>query len=243
MTRTALITGVLGGVGGATAEAFRGAGWRVAGIDRRQPDGTETVDVFIRADVGVPGDAGVIEFINQLEHLDAVVNNAAEQIEKALLDTTVAEWDRIMASNVRSAFVVSQAAYPGLVRTHGAIVNVASVHAIATSAGLAAYAASKGALLALTRASAIEFASTGVRVNAVIPGAVDTPMLAAGLERWPSPEDARAALERRTPLGRIAAPREIAMAILFLADGDQSSFITGQAIVADGGVLARLSSE
>jgi NAD(P)-dependent dehydrogenase (short-subunit alcohol dehydrogenase family) len=98
-------------------------------------------------------------------------------------------------------------------------------------------------LVALTRASALEFAPAGIRVNAILPGAVDTPMLRAGLARWESPQEGLSRLREGTPLGRIADPVEIARAILFLADGDQASFITGQALIADGGALARLSTE
>jgi NAD(P)-dependent dehydrogenase (short-subunit alcohol dehydrogenase family) len=238
------ITGVLGGVGHATANAFRIAGWRVAGMDRRADDGTIEASLFLHGDLAALGSGRRIEeFLVGLGRLDAVINNAAEQIEKPIIETTDEEWDLVMASNVRSAFTVSRVAYRLLSSNAGAIVNVASVHALATSSGLAAYAASKGALVALTRASALEFAPAGIRANAVLPGAVDTPMLRAGLGRWDSPEEALATLQQRTPLGRVADPGEIAAAILFLADGDRSSFITGQTLVADGGVLARLSSE
>ena len=245
MTRTVFITGVLGGIGAATAEVFREAGWRVTGMDRRSPDGDAPVsDAFLRADIADPKvGAALGDFLAGLGGLDAVVNNAAAQIEKPLVNMTDDEWDTIMATNVRAAFIVSRAAHPHLARTSGAIVNVASVHAVATSPGLAAYAASKGALVALTRSSALEFAADGIRVNAVLPGAVDTPMLHAGLRRWPEPDVARTRLANSTPLRRIADPAEIGRTILFLADGQQSSFITGQALVADGGALARLSTE
>jgi glucose 1-dehydrogenase len=121
------------------------------------------------------------------------------------------------------------------------------VHALQTSANIAAYAASKGGLLALTRAMAIEFARDGIRVNAILPGAVDTPMLRAGLERGHlAGQDIQMFLEslaRKTVNGRVGKPEEIAQAILFLADGSQSSFMTGQALVVDGGATARLSTE
>jgi NAD(P)-dependent dehydrogenase (short-subunit alcohol dehydrogenase family) len=245
VTRTVFITGVLGGIGAATAEVFRAAGWRVTGMDRRDPDGAlPTTDAFLRADVGDASvGAPVEDFLSSLDGLEAVVNNAAAQIEKPLVTMTDEEWDTIMATNVRAAFIVSRAAHPHLAKTSGAIVNVASVHAVATSPGLAAYAASKGALVALTRSSALEFAADGIRVNAVLPGAVDTPMLQAGLRRWPDADVARTRLANSTPLRRIADPAEIGRTILFLADGQQSSFITGQALIADGGALARLSTE
>ncbi len=125
--------------------------------------------------------------------------------------------------------------------------NVSSVHAVATSANIAAYAASKGGLLALTRAMAIEFATDQIRVNAILPGAVDTPMLHAGLNRSHTRGDS---LDRRlenlahkTVIGRVGTPAEIAHAIYFLADETQSSFMTGQALIVDGGATARLSTE
>jgi glucose 1-dehydrogenase len=121
------------------------------------------------------------------------------------------------------------------------------VHAVQTSANIAAYAASKGGLLALTRAMAIEFAADNIRVNAILPGAVDTPMLRAGLGRdHVTGADIHTRLENlagKTVNGRIGTPDEIAHAIYFLADGTQSSFMTGQALIVDGGATARLSTE
>jgi glucose 1-dehydrogenase len=154
----------------------------------------------------------------------------------------------VIASNLRSVFLSVKLAYP-LFRAAGggAIVNVSSVHAVATSANIAAYAASKGGLLALTRAVAIEFASANIRCNAILPGAVDTPMLRAGLSRGHvQGKDIIQRLDnlaRKTVNGRIGQPEEIAHAIYFLADETQSSFMTGQAMIIDGGATARLSTE
>jgi NAD(P)-dependent dehydrogenase (short-subunit alcohol dehydrogenase family) len=124
---------------------------------------------------------------------------------------------------------------------------MSSVHAVATSANIAAYAASKGGLLAFTRALAIEFAPDNIRVNAVLPGAVDTPMLRAGMNRGHvSGGDITTRLDnlaRKTVNGRIGKPEEIAHAVYFLADENQSSFMTGQALIVDGGATARLSTE
>lgn len=153
----------------------------------------------------------------------------------------------MMAANLRAAYLTSKVAYRWLEEAKGAIVNVSSVHAVATSVKIAGYAATKGGLLALTRAMALEFSKDGIRVNAVLPGAVDTEMLREGLARGHledgSLEDQLAALGARTPLGRVGEPREIARAILFLADPEQSSFITGQSLIVDGGATARLSTE
>jgi len=154
----------------------------------------------------------------------------------------------VMASNLRSVFLGAKLAYPLLKAAGGgAIVNVSSVHAVATSANIAAYAASKGGLLALTRAMAIEFAPDNIRVNAILPGAVDTPMLRAGLNRGhvggATIYDRLENLARKTVNGRVGKPEEIAHAIYFLADDTQSSFMTGQALIVDGGATARLSTE
>jgi NAD(P)-dependent dehydrogenase (short-subunit alcohol dehydrogenase family) len=153
-----------------------------------------------------------------------------------------------MASNLRSVFLGSKLAYPLLKSDGGgAIVIVSSVHAVATSANIAAYAASKGGLLALTRAMAIEFAPDEIRVNAILPGAVDTPMLRAGFNRaHVGSGDMHERLEnlaRKTVNGRIGEPEEIANSIYFLADNNQSSFMTGQALIVDGGATCRLSTE
>jgi NAD(P)-dependent dehydrogenase (short-subunit alcohol dehydrogenase family) len=180
--------------------------------------------------------------------LDALVNNAALQIAKPLIETTVDEWDAVMAANLRSVFLGVKLAHPLLkARGGAAVVNVSSVHAIQTSANIAAYAASKGGLLALTRAMAIELAPDNIRANAVLPGAVDTPMLRAGLGRGhlggENVQDRLDNLARKTVNGRVGTPEEIAHAIYFLADNEQSSFMTGQALVIDGGATARLSTE
>ena len=124
---------------------------------------------------------------------------------------------------------------------------MSSVHAVQTSASIAAYAASKGGILALTRAMAIEFAKDNIRVNAVLPGAVDTEMLRGGMSRGhvsgPTMTERLDNLARKTVNGRIGQPDEIAHAIYFLADYEQSSFMTGQALILDGGATARLSTE
>jgi len=128
----------------------------------------------------------------------------------------------------------------------GAIVNVSSVHAVATSQNIGAYAASKGALVALTRAAAVELAEQGVRCNALLPGAVDTPMLRDGLSRRPHPDGPDGNLQiliDSTPLKMVASPTDIAKSVLFLADTERSPFITGQALIADGGATAKLSTE
>jgi NAD(P)-dependent dehydrogenase (short-subunit alcohol dehydrogenase family) len=249
MKRVVLITGVAGGIGKATAQVFAKADWYVLGVDRQQADDLPGVEHFIQADISNPQ---VQEYIfgqvtDSKGRLDALVNNAAVQVCKPLLETTPEEWDMVMLNNLRSVFLGVRYAYPLLRQQKGAIVNVSSVHAIATSRNIAAYAASKGALLALTRAMALEFGPDGVRVNAILPGAVDTKMLRAGLKRGhvdgDSIEDLIRGLGTKHVMGRVGHPEEIGRAILFLADNDQSSFMTGQALIVDGGATARLSTE
>jgi len=245
MIRVALITGAAGGIGAATARHFSAAGWRVFAVDRRPAEKLADNVVGVTADVSRESDvAAVIERVGEESgRLDSLVNNAAVQIGKPLTAMSVEEWDETLASNLRSAFLMSRAAHPLLQASRGSVVNVASVHAIATSTNIAAYAASKGGLVALTRALAVEFGPDGVRVNAVLPGAIDTPMLREGFGRAGYPEESARRLVERTPLGRIGAAEDVARAILFLADGEQSPFTTGQCLIVDGGATARLSTE
>ena len=246
-----LITGAAGGIGRATVNHFARHGWRVIGVDRASfGEGFPDTGWFIQSDISITEN---LESIFQQAHtftteLKALINNAALQIAKPLLETSADEWDAVMASNLRSVFLAVKLAHPLLKAAGGgAIVNVSSVHAVATSANIAAYAASKGGLLALTRAMAIEFAADNIRVNAILPGAIDTPMLRAGLSRGHvTGEDLRQRLDNlalKTVNGRIGTPEEIAHAIFFLADETQSSFMTGQALIIDGGATARLSTE
>ncbi len=250
-TRIMLITGAAGGIGRATVKVFADHGWRVFGVDREPKYDEFPADgVYIQADISLPEQIeGIFDQVKaETDTLDAVVNNAAVQIAKPLIETTAEDWDLTIASNLRSAFLGAKLAYPLLkAKGGGAIVNTSSVHAVATSTNIAAYAASKGGLLALTRAMAIEFAPANIRVNAILPGAVDTPMLRAGLNRGHvghgDMQERLDNLAAKTVNGRVGLPEEIGSVIYFLADNNQSSFITGQALVADGGATARLSTE
>lgn len=249
--RSVLITGAAGGIGRATVKLFNQSGWRVIGVDRAPFGDTFPENgLFIKEDIskGENLESIFTQAQSFTGSLDALVNNAALQIAKPMLETSVEEWDAVMASNLRSVFLGVKLAHPLLKAAGGgAIVNVSSVHAVATSANIAAYAASKGGLLALTRAMAIEFAPDNIRANTILPGAVDTPMLRAGLGRGHvQGSDILERLDnlaRKTVSGRVGLPEEIAHAIYFLADENQSSFMTGQALIVDGGATARLSTE
>ncbi|MBE9525105.1 MAG: SDR family oxidoreductase [Chloroflexi bacterium] len=250
MARTVLITGAAGGIGQATVALFAEKDWRVIGVDRAvYPNSFPQNGLFIQSDIAEP--EAMEQIFKQASEftdgLDALVNNAAYQIAKPLLETSVAEWDAVMAANLRSVFLGVKMAHSLLKNRQGAVVNISSVHAVATSKNIAAYAASKGGLLALTRAMAIEFAPDAIRVNSLLPGAVDTPMLRAGLSRdhagSGSIPQRLENLAKNTVSGKIGKPEEIAAAIYFLADNTQSSFMTGQALIVDGGATAKLSTE
>lgn len=249
MKPTALVTGAAGGIGLATVQTFQKAGWETYAVDRREVADDVGGIRYFQGDVSKPD--SISELFawlgEQTDRLDALVNNAAIQISKPILEMTVEEWDETMASNLRSIFLTSKLAFPLLKAAEGAIINVSSVHALATSINIAAYAASKGGVVALTRALALEFGPVNVRVNAILPGAVDTEMLRSGLSRGhldgSSIEERIAELSSKTVLGRVGTGEEIARAILFMADPQQSSFMSGEAMVVDGGAMARLSTE
>jgi NAD(P)-dependent dehydrogenase (short-subunit alcohol dehydrogenase family) len=249
--RSVVITGAAGGVGRACVELFYKGDWSVLAVDVRQPEPPFAKGIkYFQADISVAAEVEALcdELGTELSGgLSALINNAAVQITKSLVETTAEEWDQVHAVNLRAPFLLSKALFPHLATAKGAVVNVSSVHALATSNDIAAYASTKGGLLALTRAMAIEFAKDGVRANVVLPGATDTPMLQAGLNRehakGGSPAARKAHLTDKILLKRLAAPEEIARVIYFLADSEQSSYITGQSLVADGGALAHLSTE
>ena len=242
---TAVITGTAGGIGAATAELFKARKYTVIGVDRR-PDGRTHTDHFIQADVSDATEVRELFATFPVASVGALVNNAGIQVCKPLVDTSVEDWDQVIAANLRSVFLMTRHCLP-LLSTPSAIVNVSSVHACASSIHMGAYAASKGAMVSLSRALAVELAEQGIRVNALLPGAVDTRMLHAGLGRGAafgtSAEESLARLQKHTPQGRLGDPAEIAEAIYFLANREQSSFVTGQALAVDGGALARLSTE
>jgi NAD(P)-dependent dehydrogenase (short-subunit alcohol dehydrogenase family) len=249
--KTVLITGVCGGIGRAVARLFRASGWKVVGIDFVEPTELSEVHKYICGDVSSPGFwmDEVLPAFDSADGIDVLVNNAALQVLKPLQDTSVEEWDRVMDTNLKGPFLGLKYLASLLAARKGAVVNVASVHALATSRGIAAYAASKGGLTAFTRAAALDLADMNVRVNAVLPGAVDTEMLEQGLIRSGNAvsekkiHKLKQVVAEKTPCGRVGCPDEIAKAIFFLSDNDCSAFVTGQSLVVDGGALSRLSTE
>lgn len=250
--KVALVTGAASGIGRATALLFATEDARVALGDRQSAE-LDAVAEEIRAAGGEvlarrtnvsrrdEAQALVAAAVETFGGLDVVVNNAGIGLFNTTLEQTAEDdWDRVMAVNLKSVYLVSQAAIPHLrARGGGSIINIASVHAMATQERIAAYAASKGGVLALTRAMALDLALDGIRVNAVLPGAVDTSMFRSALaEEGKTAEELGFRFDDRA-IGRVAQPVELARAILFLAS-DASSFMTGSPVLVDGGLLARL---
>ncbi|MDQ3866633.1 MAG: SDR family oxidoreductase [Actinomycetota bacterium] len=226
--RRALVTGGASGIGRAVATRLEGAGAAVAVVDREGPiaaDVREPVDVVRAVEVAAEALAGPP---------DVLVNCAGIYRIGPFLELRVEEWDDVLATNLRSSFLVGQAVASALVaaRTPGAIVNVASIAATRADVAepAAHYNASKAGVVALTRQMAAELAPHRIRVNAVAPGVIETPML----RLTDDPERARAYLETSVPLGRLGAADEVAAAICFLAS-DDAAYVTGACLAVDGG--------
>jgi NAD(P)-dependent dehydrogenase (short-subunit alcohol dehydrogenase family) len=242
LSKNVLITGVNGGIGSPLAHCFKQAGWSVIGMDIKG-DKNKSCDLFLKTDIS---DSGAVKqsfhmISGNYTHLNCIINNAAIQYEKTFIETSDEEWETVFQVNVHGIFYLAKH-FVGLL-AGGSIVNISSVHSRATSIGLAAYAASKGAVAAMTRVMALELAEHGIRVNAILPGAVQSPMLEKGLKRHGDPDIAENRLIEATPLKKIGRPVDVANLALFLADEMLSGNITGQEFVCDGGVLAKLCSE
>jgi NAD(P)-dependent dehydrogenase (short-subunit alcohol dehydrogenase family) len=230
----ALVTGGGSGIGAAVVARLRAAGATVvaAGLQPRPDEDVEPVDVTDEAAV----DALVTSVVDRHGRLDLAANVAGTSGTYArVVDTATADWRTTLAVNLDGVFFCLRAELRAMVATgHGSIVNVASSAGRMGVPGLAAYSASKHAVLGLTKSAALEAAHEGVRVNAVCPGSVRTPMLRSFVG---GDEAALEKMGRRAPIGRLGEPDEIAAAVVWLLS-DDASFVTGSALEADGGVAA-----
>lgn len=243
--KSVIVTGAGSGIGRTTALAFAREGAAVAIADLNLKAAAETAELIrseggvaipVEADVTDEGQvAGMLRMtVEHFRAVDALVNNAAMIMPKTVEQTSSEEWDRIFRINTKSVFLCSKHAIPELRKTKGRIVNVASLNGVVGQKGNTAYAATKGAVIAMTKAMAVDYAREGIRINCVCPAGVSTPLLEGWLASADNGEQARKDQAQSHLLGYIASSEEIANVILFLAS-DQSSFITGQAVIADGG--------
>ena len=240
-----LVTGASSGIGGATAIAFAEAGWSVMAAGRNEARLEEVADVAENISTWAGEleesddcDELVADTLDEFGSLDCLVNAAGVLIRNTAEETSDDDWRDTLAINLDVPFYLSRAALPLLLQSEGSIVNVASYWGLRAGDRVVAYCTSKGALIMMTRAMARDYAADGLRINAVCPGGVDTPMLVSETEEQGGDVDAFLAdVAAASPNGRIATPEDVAGLVLFLAS-DAARHITGTAIPIDGGLLA-----
>lgn len=245
VNRVAIVTGAASGIGRAVAQRFAMEGAHVVAIDRDAAGldslraGQEKISTCVCDLTDHPAlEQAVAQTLERHRRIDVLVNNAGFSYYKLHIDSTLAEWRQTQAVNTEAMYVLAKLVTPAMIGArYGRIVNVASTQAIAAEREISAYAASKGAVGAWTRALAVELAEHDILVNAVAPGATHTPMcFINGVDMTLTPDFQEWYIRRRKiPLGRLGKPEELAAAILFLS-GDQCTYISGHTLVVDGGL-------
>jgi NAD(P)-dependent dehydrogenase (short-subunit alcohol dehydrogenase family) len=248
--RVALVTGGASGIGRATAVLLAQEGGKVVIVDVNASEGSKAEEeivtsggqaIFLEADVSVVANTERIvqEAVARYGRLDILVNNAGIMLEKSAVDTTEADWDRIVGVNLKGIFFCAKNAILQFRRqgSGGNIVNMASVNSFYAEGGIAAYAMTKGGIAQLTRALAIDHSAEGIRVNAICPGWIETPMNAAFFQSGP---DIREKAQKLAAIGRIGTPQDIAQGVLYLVS-EAASFVTGSLVTIDGGFSAGLA--
>jgi NAD(P)-dependent dehydrogenase (short-subunit alcohol dehydrogenase family) len=238
--RTAIVTGAASGIGCEVARILLDEGAFVVAADR-DPSGVPDGAMAMHADVSSEADVAalVAAAVEQRGRLDVMCNNAGVGSTADVVSCSVEEWERVFAVNVRGVFLGCKHAAAQMLTQEGGgvIVNTASVAGLVGLRDRAAYCASKGAVISLTKQVAVQYASRGVRCSCVCPGTVDTPWVGRLLDAAPDADEARRALVARQPLGRLGTAAEVAEAICYLAS-DAAAFATGTALVLDGGIAA-----
>jgi NAD(P)-dependent dehydrogenase (short-subunit alcohol dehydrogenase family) len=242
--KTALVTGAASGIGAAIAERFLSSGYQVAffDVDGRAVRATASRIISAAKRVVLEGDlsneqevkGAVTRTVADLGALDVLINNAGIEINGTVVDLSGEQWERQLAVNLRGVFLFSKYSIPEMRRRGGSIINISSVHALVSWPGCAAYDTTKSALIGLTQAMAVDHGGDGIRVNAICPGYIETPLL----EQWfASGTVTKEEVLKFHPLGRIGKPNDVAEAALFLAS-DAASFISGTYITVDGALTA-----
>ncbi len=247
--KIALITGGSSGIGKATALLFAREGAAVCVVDLDQAGGQAVIKsigkgggkgIFVHGDVSKAGDCehAVKKTVSEFGGLDILVNNAGIIRRASVIETSEEEWDRVMAVNVKSIFLLSKYAIPYMVRAGGGvIINIASGWGLVGGHKAVAYCASKGAVVLLTKAMALDHGEQNIRVNCICPGDIDTNLIRKEAEQLGEPMERFLKMASQRPLKRIGKPEEVAQAALYLAS-DASSFVTGASLVVDGGGIA-----
>jgi NAD(P)-dependent dehydrogenase (short-subunit alcohol dehydrogenase family) len=250
LNKVAVITGGNSGIGRATAIRFALEGAKVVIGARDIETGKEVVDfikknggkaVFVKTDVASEVSVkNLVDFAVKLfGRIDVMFNNAGVDLAKPVTETSEEELNNVLNVNLKGVFYGCKYAIPYMSKQgNGSIINTASTAGIVGLPNMAAYSASKGGVVLLTKEMAIDYAKKGIRVNCVCPGAIMTPMLKKFIDKSPNPEETIKNLGEMHPIGRIGKPEEIANAVLFLAS-DESSFVTGHALIVDGGLTAQ----
>lgn len=243
--KVAIVTGAGSGIGAATARLFAAEGARVALVDR-DAEGLRRVSAEIAGSLAIEADVsdnaqahdGVALVMKHWGRIDVLMTAAGISLGGTVDTIDEATWDRTFAVNVKGSYLwIHHAIKPMIAAKSGTIVTVGSQLAQSSIGKNAAYIASKGAIASFTKTIAVDHAPQGIRINALMPGVIDTPMPARSLQRQADPEASRAFWRQRHPMGRIGQPEEVAKAALFLAS-DDSSFVTGTLLFVDGGWTA-----
>lgn len=250
--RVVIVTGAGGGIGRATCRLFLEEGAKVCAIDL-DPEGlerlasevrgvevageliTKTVDVVSAAQI----EQAVTEIVERWGRVDVLFNNAGIEETESVVNTTEEMWDRQIDVNLKSVFLCSRAVIPHMLEAgSGSIVNTSSIEGIVAEPDGAAYVASKGGIVSLTKEIALTYAKQGIRSNCVCPGWIDTPMARRSIDKHGGLEVMMPEIQRLQPIGRLGKPEEVGKAVLFLAS-DDASFITGHPLMVDGGYVAQ----
>ena len=244
--KVVVVTGAGSGIGQAMARAFSAEGATVVAADLNEAAARQTAGELQRGsaalvDVTEPASVSALIAEAQVRHgrIDILCNNAGIGSSKTVVDCEPDEWQRLFAVNVKGVYLGCKYAIPIMIaQGGGVIVNTASVAGLVGLPNRAAYCASKGAVVSLTKQVAVDYVSQGIRCNCICPGTVDTPWVGRLLAEVADPQALRAELVARQPMGRLGTAQEVAQAALYLAS-DDAGFVTGTALVIDGGLMAR----